>query len=329
MITKIKNLIKRARLCSEDIPSNRRQYGAAFAFAAFFDKVFLCRNHKLYIRALTAYMRKEMRPVTSKYKSGAADTSAEPLRDLGPKDHVWVCWWQGEDAMPPIVKACYNRLKAAVNGDETEIILVTEENVKDYVDIPPELNSKYKQGIISKAHFADYVRYALVKAYGGAWFDATIYISDSLDKRLFEGEYFTKRYSSWKKYPGEPSLGKWSNYYFSACRGSLICSYICDALRYWHSRHDSVPDYVFLDYIIMAAYLDVPRIRELFDAVPINDDSECVLLAHINDPYDEAEFDSILKSCDFSKLTYKYDLKTELEDGRETVYGHIIKDLHP
>ena len=64
---------------------------------------------------------------------------------------IWMCWWQGYDNAPLIVKRCIDSVKR--NCGEKEVILITEDNYKDYVSIPDWVEEKKRKGIISKTHF--------------------------------------------------------------------------------------------------------------------------------------------------------------------------------
>ena len=54
----------------------------------------------------------------------------EAHRDEVPQNHskkIWVCWLQGIDNAPPIVKTCYQSLKD--NIADREIVFLTERNI--------------------------------------------------------------------------------------------------------------------------------------------------------------------------------------------------------
>lgn len=50
------------------------------------------------------------------------------------RNKIWICWWQGIDNAPGIVKACVNTIKR--NAGEYEVIVITDDNCKDYVQFP-------------------------------------------------------------------------------------------------------------------------------------------------------------------------------------------------
>ena len=55
----------------------------------------------------------------------------KPLSGKGKcSDYIWLCWWQGEASMGPLVRECYARIKR-FNPDK-QVILITEENIFQY-----------------------------------------------------------------------------------------------------------------------------------------------------------------------------------------------------
>ncbi|SFC61682.1 Capsular polysaccharide synthesis protein [Butyrivibrio sp. YAB3001] len=55
-------------------------------------------------------------------------------------DCIWVCWWQGLDQAPPIVKACIESIKK--NSGKHQVIVLTDENYKKYVQLPEWVEKK-------------------------------------------------------------------------------------------------------------------------------------------------------------------------------------------
>ena len=88
---------------------------------------------------------------------------------------VWVCWFQGMEKAPDLVKKCFDSLKA--NLTNKELIVITEENYKDYITFPEFIEEKIVDGIITKTHLSDLLRLELLINYGGTWIDATVFCS--------------------------------------------------------------------------------------------------------------------------------------------------------
>ena len=92
---------------------------------------------------------------------------------------IWICWFQGIEKAPELVKACYNSV--VKNYNDKEIIVLTEENYKQYVDIPEYILKKWEKGYITFAHFSDILRIEILSKYGGLWLDSTIFTTKKSD----------------------------------------------------------------------------------------------------------------------------------------------------
>ena len=93
------------------------------------------------------------------------------------RNNIWICWWQGIDNAPEIVKACVNTIKR--NAGEYEVIVITDDNYKNYVQFPDWLEEKRKKGIISRTIYSDLLRLNLLARYGGIWIDSTFFCTGS------------------------------------------------------------------------------------------------------------------------------------------------------
>ena len=99
--------------------------------------------------------------IISKYKKQTCN-SCENINATSP---IWVCWWQGKENMPDIVKACYNSIQR--HACNHPVILITEENFRDYIDMPEYIINKQKEGYIDITHFSDILRMKLITKQGG------------------------------------------------------------------------------------------------------------------------------------------------------------------
>ena len=96
-----------------------------------------------------------------------------PECDEKMRNKIWVCWWQGLDNAPEIVKTCVESIKR--NSGKYEVLIITDENYKQYVKFPDWLEEKRKHGIISKTIYSDLLRLNLLSTYGGIWIDSTFF----------------------------------------------------------------------------------------------------------------------------------------------------------
>ena len=85
---------------------------------------------------------------------------------------VFVFWWQGLDGAPDIVKSCIASMRRHIGSHP--LVVITRDNVWDYVDIPEYIYEKVERKIITQTQISDIQRIALLERYGGLWLDATI-----------------------------------------------------------------------------------------------------------------------------------------------------------
>ena len=124
-----------------------------------------------------------------KYKRflSAIDLEREPYNgERNP--NVWVCWFQGMENAPEIVRICYESVHYYLK--DAEIHLITSENFDQYIDLPAYIIKKWKEGMISHTHFSDIVRTALLVKHGGLWLDATVYLTGSMPSYVYRKPLF-------------------------------------------------------------------------------------------------------------------------------------------
>lgn len=225
---------------------------------------------------------------------------------------VWVCWFQGYDCAPDIVKKCITSIRAHSGG--RKVILLTEETMLHYVDIPNAVVEKYKDGIITKTHFSNLVRTQLLYRYGGLWIDATIMITHDLEKEIFSCPLYTikKPFSSpYTDYNCKPSLScsafRWTGYFMAALKGSLT-PYIISAIlfAYWAENNKQVEFFLY-DEIINFCYEHSDIVRSAIDGVPFNNPDVNFFsgITQTNEAQVRSEITAALSKTFAFKLSYK------------------------
>ena len=105
-----------------------------------------------------------------------------PPSDPALEGKIWMCWWQGEENAPEIVRACIDSVRRNAGGHE--VIVITDENLSDYVHIPDWVLEKVRAGIMSRTNLSDLLRLSLLAEHGGMWLDATFFCAGSLDEYM-------------------------------------------------------------------------------------------------------------------------------------------------
>ena len=240
------------------------------------------------------------------------------FREEGQKtsNKVWVCWLQGIEQAPELVQACYASLQMHLK--DREIILLTRENYRQYIQLPEFIEEKARRGIISHAHYADLMRLELLLKHGGTWIDATVLCTGGeipgymLDSRLFMFQNLKPGLD------GHPTSV--SNWFITACAGHPLLR-LTQALlyEYWR-KHDKLVDYfIFHDFFQLA----IEAYPEQWDVVvPFSNAVPHILLLRMFDRFNAETFRAITEMSPFHKLSYKFDPEKVQQEG--TYYRYLI-----
>ncbi len=272
---------------------------------------------------LDDYVGRKYADVLAEFNDCGQDT--EPAA----QHRIWVFWGQGENAMPPLVLACYRQL-VKFNGNVT---LVTCQNIGDYIKLPSVVFEKVNNGIITWAHFSDIVRNALLAEYGGLWLDATVWVPGRLPLEKLDGMAFFTACGT--RSAGRPAACFWTTLEWSWsgwCLWSpngryLLFRFVSRMLQEMALNEKATPDYVIIDYLIYYACRHFKSVRENMEKcreIPCNQRNRLALL--MNEPYDAEIYRRLTKEDFVFKLSYRADWKSRTRDGRCTFYGKLISD---
>lgn len=231
----------------------------------------------------------------------------QPTLHIGEKcsNYIWLCWWQGEDLMTPLVRECCARIKRF--NPNKQVIVITENNMEQYVTFPEYILEKYHKGIISKTHMSDLLRAELLARYGGAWMDATIYTFSSIPERCYEKTLYTGK-CKYNKKDYNVSRNRWTTYFWvSPWPEHTLFRFISDFWQAYWKDHDTLTEYFLTDYVIDLGYRTIPFIRKELDAVDTGGCGEnfWILLHKLRDDYSIDEMKNIQQKNWMQKLSYK------------------------
>lgn len=116
------------------------------------------------------------------------DTAPEKLTfpETQVDEPIWLFWNTGLDKAPEIVRTCYQSVKKYAGR---QVVLLTEKNVQNYINMPDYLNEKLKSGVLPLAIYTDLMRVALLEHYGGTWMDATILLTDEIPQEILNSVF--------------------------------------------------------------------------------------------------------------------------------------------
>ena len=278
---------------------------------------------------INRYMYLILIDLISKYNRGEY-LELEPVnKDIAENGRipVWVCWWQGLDSAPDIVKRCVESIYRYVPKDSAQIHFITFDNYMEYAGFSQVVVDRYNAGRISLTHLADILRVQLLNMYGGLWVDATYFISDNRIADIINDEAYTVKtvIPSWN---GDViAKGKWAVNFLKFMKGSPLSGFCTEAFEIYWSLRDEPLDYFLLDRIIKVAYDNIPVIRKQIDGISANNISSLKLMEIISNSYDEAVWNDMKRDTFAFKLSYKEPVELYTEDGKETFYNKLQHNI--
>lgn len=225
-------------------------------------------------------------------------------------DTVWWCWLQGIDNAPEIVKVCYRSLQKLGR----KIIVLDEESIPQYAELPGYVTEKYRKGIISKTHYTDLVRLELLTRRGGTWIDATTWISDTqkIISLLNEEDLFLFRAGNVSEHI------IFDSWFIHAHKPSCILEETKRMLYAYWAEEDELKHY-FLVHLMMT--LACQHFQEEYNRIPVFSNEPCHILQYeLLRPYEQRRLRQILEMSDVHKLTYK--IEETQTDG--TFLQHLL-----
>lgn len=260
------------------------------------------------------------RPIIESYQQGKIKPYYfEPRKDLAGKKIIWQYWGQGVDSntVPELVQLCFQSVDKYKG--EYEVIRLSDETVKEYIDFPDYVYEKVKNGTFNRTFFSDLLRVTLLKTYGGVWLDATILLSDYLPQ-----EYAGMDFFAYQRDDNEPYQEYWKNtyaYYFCwhprfkvrllnsilfSQKGEPVIATISDLLMYFWKTQTSIPDYFFFQILhyLLVNENDIANCPIVSDTIPH------IVQTKINGgAYNEMSYEEAFRLTSIHKLSYFTDDK--------------------
>ena len=259
-----------------------------------------------------------MRIVKESERKGL-NVDLKPVRGDIVNAPIWVMWYQGMENAPEIVRCCVESIKEHSMGHE--VIVLSERNVSEYVKLPEYIMEKFKKGYISRTHLSDMIRLNLLYLYGGAWLDATVFVSKDIPGEYYQEDLFSLNFGRKTK---DPSHGRWTTFCFFAKKGNSLIEKTLKYHYYYWMQKDYPIDYVMFDYFINYISKHDDTVAEHISKIRPTNANVFELMHYMNTPYEENI--SLLKDENtvFSKLSWKHEYVKKM-DGQQTIYGHLVE----
>jgi len=281
-----------------------KYYGLKLTYVYFLaqksDKMFYDFRRKILLDFVLK-LRKEAQLVDSSNEKEEETTEFPKM--------IWTMWQQGEAQMPKTVKASIKTIKDFAQRNGCDFHLLTNDNLEYFINIPKDITEKYKNKELSAAHYSDIIRFSLLYQYGGIWMDATLFVSLYATVEMFEGNFFSLNHPPIGTNQMERTVGdfKWSGFFLAGQKGGSHFKHIRDLYLYYVRKYPVFIHYLMMDYFILSEYESNHEFKELVDRLPILAPAERVwfLRDHANNPFDEQEWEEVLKTTPIMKTTYK------------------------
>lgn len=235
---------------------------------------------------------------------------------------IWVCWWDGENAAPALVRQCIKSIRH--HAGNHPVIFIWKENCAEYLSLPTHILQHVNCGTMGLAHLSDYIRVSLLHQYGGLWLDATVFCSQPIPEDCFCHSFFTCK--SARTPCRSPSKLQWTTFVLGGWKGSSVYGFLKEALETYWEKHPTAIDYLFFDSILALGQESLPFLADEIDRVPLNNLHRDALQAAMHAAAPAEVFDRVVcNGTTLYKLSWRERYREKTPDGRETVYTRFLQ----
>lgn len=243
-------------------------------------------------------VNKTLKKMKKKYNH-LIENGVESKDKSKPSNKVWICWFQGEEEAPHLVKACINSIRK--NMTDKEIIVLTNKTIPLYVQFPNYIQEKWNSNKIPIAHYSDLLRVELLCKYGGMWIDATVLCtSNKIPECISNSPLFVYKQLDLVRLDHNATVA--SSWLISSHSNNNILLLTRKLLwNYW--ENNSTLNNYFLFHIFFS--LATRRYKDEWDKIPTyNNHSPHVLFFELNNKFNKLRWDEIQKFSIFHKLNH-------------------------
>lgn len=275
-------------------------------------KHIVTKKHKYVIE----YTKKEMQETIEKYRSIKDNIDSAKINKT-----IWVCWLQGMENAPDIVKLCVNSINENANG--AKVVLLTQDNISSYIELPSIINEKHEKGLITHANYTDILRFNLLAKYGGLWLDATILATEPIPHDVYSYPFYSLRWHE-KKSPYVQNY-KYHMFVVGGIKGGKLVSFIAEMITNYLCTHEALPDYYFIDYCAKIALEEFPDIVTSMEELPYTSERLYEMIEILSKPYNATDYKELSKEVILSKLNWHFNYKEKNSKNQLTYYGYLKK----
>lgn len=214
---------------------------------------------------------------------------------------IWICWLQGLKSAPRIVRKCVESIER-FKPDAWNVVLITYDNIDQFINFPTFIQAKFKEGKFSSTHFSDIIRLELLNRYGGCWIDATVFCSAEIPHYMFSDELFMFQRRSLMN----ASILEISSWWIAAHKGNAIIYQVLECLYQYWKRENRLRHYFLLHIIFTRIiYKNSENMKQFSEMKYKNTNESHILQSLLWHPYDDEKYNFVKMNCFVHKLTYK------------------------
>lgn len=258
---------------------------------AIFDKMGYS-NHELQ----DLEVRNRVYRYLKKHYSKFMESCCYDEKDSGKEsDNLWVCWLQGIDNAPDIVKKCYHSIKRWM--PDRQIHVLDQNNLFEYVNLPNYVVNKWRSGLISNTLFSDFIRLSVLTQFGGIWVDATVFMTGELPNYIKDSNFFMYQSNNYDI----AKVGE--SWFIKANSHNRILQVTLDLMNEYWRKENKIRDY-FLMFIFMKMASDkYPEDMENMPKIPAS--VPILMQKYLEIAYNQEIYQELCKISSVHKLTYK------------------------
>lgn len=250
-----------------------------------------------------------------KYKYALDYTPKDVSNDLiNPEPNkIWTAWLQGLEYAPEIIQKCIATLQKRYGDD---VIILTNENIPKFLDIPHFITEKYKKGIISNTHYSDIIRFFIIEKYGGLWLDGTTFLLDDIPDYIRFADIF---------FYTNPNKKIMCSIGVIAAKPHhpVIVKIISLLLEYWKNENRTIIYSITMICIAMVIHSSLEMEAE-WSAIPnVPVTNKTLLLQQLFDKYDAKHVEIMKQISVIQQLSWKSPKENYEIQG--TFYDELVK----
>lgn len=295
-----------------------KNFGGQFTREVLFEK-----DRITFLELCYNYLVHDFSDIIEKYKKLFLEIQENT--EIKKEKYIWICWFQGGEDMPDIVRTCIGSIKKNV-GDDIKIIVLTVDNLYEYVSFPKHISEKVYNGRITLTHFSDMVRFELLSRYGGLWIDATVYAGKEIPGTLMDQPLYSIQYPREER---NDFYGCLTSFLIGGnfCGESrLIFSFMLEVFYAYWAKYSVLLDWHLVNIVYAMLYRNIPQARKLIDQIGVTDNKVQALAQIANQPYDDRIWNELMSEQRFHKMNWRKKYAIDIENTK-TFYGKMKQEI--